>query len=272
MILVSAFTVFAIPAFPRTCGGDPIPSCSGTPEGTAAFKNRVDNPRKSGIIEIEEGSSSNDIEWLSKGERISTDEYKELRDYAASKGISLSGFRTSDVDTDLIRESINSITEVTAVFPELMGTGRKNLTLSLSYTMRANDFASSDMRISHIIELNGNAFRNAAKLEEEYQKLVKDRWFVQGTSRKSIVKHELGHLYQSIHGLSDKEVVDIALRASNLDSPMRLFDYLSDNLSLYSASYLDGSEIISEVFSDYFTNATPTDFSKKFIEELTKMR
>ena len=233
---------------------------------------KVDKSGESGIINTRKDSSSEMIVWLPKGERISSDEFKELRDYAKSKGISLQGFKTSDVDIGLIKESIDSIEQITDIFPELKGTGKKSLTLCLSDTMRSNDFASTEPGIGHIIKLNSDAFRDAEKLENEYKKLVNDKWFVQGTTRKSIVKHELGHLYQTVHDISDERIIEIALKSASLTDRKALFNYLNDELSIYSGSYKDGSEIISEVFSDYFGSKTPTDFSCKFMKELIGMR
>lgn len=235
-------------------------------------QNGVDNSAESGIMKIRGESSSDVIEWLPKGDNISSDEYKELRDYANANGISLQGFKKSDVDTYLIKESIDSVKQVTDIFPELLGNDKRPLTLSLSDMMNANDFASTDKGVGHIIKLNGNAFRDSKKLDKEYQKLVDDMWFVQGTDKSSIVKHELGHLYQTVHNISDESIVDIALKSSGMSDKKELFRFLNDNLSLYSGSFKDGSEIISEVFSDYFGNKNPTEFSKKFMRELIEMR
>jgi hypothetical protein len=232
----------------------------------------IDNSDENGIMNMRRDASEEEIEWLPKGDKISVAEFKELRDYAKTKGVSLQGFKTSDVDTKLIRESIDSIAQVTDVFPELKGNERKPLTLSLSDTMRANDFASTEKGVSHIIKINGNAFRDSAKLEKEYQKLVDDMWFVQGTTKNSIVKHELGHLYQTVHSLSDETIIDMAMKASGINDKKTLFRFLGENLSLYSGRYKDGSEIISEVFSDYFGSKSPTNFSKMFMRELIEMR
>lgn len=232
----------------------------------------IDNSGGSGIINIRGNASSEIIEWFPKGEKISVEDFKELREYAKSKGILLQGFKTSDVDINLIKKSIDSITQVTDIFPELKGNEKKSLTLLLSDTMKANDFASTDENIGHIIKLNADAFRNSEKLEMEYQKLVNDKWFVQGTDSKAIVKHELGHLYQTVHNISDDEIMKIAMNSAGIDDKKALFSFLDNNLSKYSGSYKDGSEIISEVFSDYFGSKVPSDFSKKFMSELIGMR
>ncbi len=226
----------------------------------------------SGIMNMRNDASSESIEWVPKKERISPERFKILRDYAKSKGILLHGFKTSDVDVNAVMKSVDSIAKVTEHFPELSGTPKKPLTLMLSDTMRPNDFASTDKGVSHIIKLNGDAFRDEQKLQAEYQKLTADNWFVRGTDYTDIVKHELGHLYQTFHKISDEEIIEMALRSSGETDKKLLFRFLEKSLSKYSGSYKDGSEIISEVFADYFGSEQPTVFSKKFMSELIKMR
>ncbi|MGN0632541.1 MAG: hypothetical protein ACI4JW_01585 [Oscillospiraceae bacterium] len=233
---------------------------------------RIDKSEKSGIMNLKKRLSSDKIEWLPKGENISAENFKILRDYVNSAGFLIQGLKKSDVDINLMKEIIDSSLDVLNAFPELKGTERKHLTIILSETMLNNDFASTNKKHTHIIELNINAFRNAKKLEYEYNKLVDEKWFVQGSSYNSIIKHELGHLYQLIHNISDEQIVEIAMKITNIDNRKSLFSYLKANLSEYSASYKDGSEIISEVFSDFFGSKNPTYFSREFISELLKMR
>ncbi len=47
--------------------------------------------------------------------------------------------------------------------------------------------------------------------------------------------------------------------------------YLKNHLSIYAGSDLSGDEIISEVFSDFFNNSIPSDFSLQFIKEIDKI-
>lgn len=71
--------------------------------------------------------SSNSINWLPKGDTISFEEYKNIREYANQNGISLQGFKTSDVDVQLVKETIDSAKQVTDVFPELLGNSKRPL-------------------------------------------------------------------------------------------------------------------------------------------------
>ena len=48
--------------------------------------------------------------------------------------------------------------------------------------------------------------------------------------------------------------------------------YIAKNLSEYAGAFKDGSEIISEVFSDVFGSDNPSEFSLMFMEECTKIK
>lgn len=87
----------------------------------------VDNDGKSGIMKMRGEISSNSINWLPKGDTISFEEYKNIREYANQNGISLQGFKTSDVDVQLVKETIDSAKQVTDVFPELLGNSKRPL-------------------------------------------------------------------------------------------------------------------------------------------------
>lgn len=87
----------------------------------------VDNDGKSGIMKMRGEISSNSINWLPKGDTISFEEYKNIREYANQNGISLQGFKTSDVDVRLVKETIDSAKQVTDVFPELLGNSKRPL-------------------------------------------------------------------------------------------------------------------------------------------------
>ena len=87
----------------------------------------VDNDGKSGIMKMRGEISSNSINWLPKGDTISFEEYKNIREYANQNGISLQGFKTSDVDVQLVKDTIDSAKQVTDVFPDLLGNSKRPL-------------------------------------------------------------------------------------------------------------------------------------------------
>jgi hypothetical protein len=231
----------------------------------------VDKSGESGIMESRR-MSSDKINWLPKGENITSEQFKDLRSYAASKGITITGFKKSDVDVELIKEMFDETALIFNRFPELRGSNRKPFTINLSFAMADNDFAETYPNVSHIIHFNGNAFRNREKLSQEYEKLVKERWCVQGTDYHSIIYHEMGHLYQSANSISDETILDIAQKVSGSSTKKDVLSFVHANLSEYASEYPNGSEIISEVFSDYFGNQQPSEFSKQFMTELEKLR
>ena len=131
--------------------------------------------------------------------------------------------------------------------------------------MSEDDFAVTK---GHIIHINADAFRNADVLDEEYESLSKEGWFVKGTDYRSIVKHETGHVVANIYGINGMEIA-MDITGNSRKEVMR---YISSNLSEYAGAFKDGSEIISEVFSDVFGSDNPSEFSLRFIEECDKIR
>ena len=149
-------------------------------------------------------------------------------------------------------------------FPEIKS-GRKRITISLDEHMGADDFAVTK---GHIIHINADAFRNADDLAKEYESLSKEGWFVKGTNYRSIIKHETGHVVANIYGINSLEIA-MDITGSSRKEVMR---YVSSSLSEYAGAFKDGSEIISEVFSDVFGTDNPSEFSLRFIEECVKIK
>ena len=205
------------------------------------------------------------IKWPGKKKSITKEQYKELSGYAKDKGISLEGFKRFDGDIQVIKQAIDDVDEIAKRFPEIKS-GKKKITISLDEYMSADDFAVTK---GHIIHINADAFRNADDLAKEYVSLSKDGWFVKGTNYRSIIKHETGHVVANLYGING---LDIAKRITGINSNIELMAYLENNLSLYASEYEDGSEIISEVFSDVFGTGNPSEFSLRFMDECDKMK
>lgn len=212
------------------------------------------------------GMSATDghIKWPEKKKRITEEQYKELSEYAKDKGISLEGFRRFDGDIQVIKQAIDDADGIAARFPEIKS-GRKRITISLDEHMSTDDFAITK---GHIIHINADAFRNADDLAKEYESLSKEGWFVKGTNYRSIIKHETGHVVANIYGINSLEIA-MDITGSSRKEVMR---YVSSNLSEYAGAFKDGSEIISEVFSDVFGTDNPSEFSLRFIEECVKIK
>ena len=149
-----------------------------------------------------------------------------------------------------MKEVMDDADSILKKYPELRGTKEKPFTLKVVNGMEANDFAmTSAGNDSHVIQLNANAFRNREKLAEEYQKLVDESWFVKGTSYHSIVIHEMGHMYANVHKI---DIMKICKEILKTDKDSIVLEYVQKNLSVYSSAFMNGAEIISEVFSSYF--------------------
>lgn len=233
---------------------------------------RLTSDEEDGIIESQKDFTNGDkIKWNPKGENLNAEQKRELREYAESKGIVLTGYAKTDVDVPLMKKVMDDASSLLQTYPELSGTKEKPFTLKVVNGMDANDFAMTARgNDSHIIQLNANAFRDEKKLAEEYQKLVDDGWFVKGTTYRSIVMHEMGHIFQNVRKIENKEILNVACLATGLLSVKEMFSYLEKHFSAYAGSYKSGIEIISEVFSDYFSSADPSEFSKVFMDILLK--
>lgn len=191
---------------------------------------------------------------------MTIESYKTLREFADSHKISLSGFKKSDVDISVIKDAITTLSELQRDFPKVAD-DRHRLTLILSQNMAAEDFAITTK--GRLIELNAAAYRDKKRLEAEYQKLVDERWFVEGSTYKTIMNHEFGHIVAAAYKIDPLET---ACEITGLNEK-RTLQFIGENLSEYAASYDDGTEIISEVFSDMST-ANPSEFSKKYYAKI----
>ncbi|MBQ8515628.1 MAG: phage minor capsid protein [Ruminococcus sp.] len=214
----------------------------------------------SGIMKTQKASSGGKIQWKPKGKDLTAEQRRELTEYASSKGITLTGLAGTDVDAELLKEAVDDAAFILDLHPELRGSSGNPFTIKIVNGMDANDFAMTYKRERNIIRLNANAYRDKQKLQEEYQRLVDLKWFVQGTSYRSIIKHELGHVYANVHKIDGLKLAKDLLQMSGDETLM----YVMDNLSLYSGCYSDGSEIISEVFSSYY-GGNPKAFERNFI-------
>lgn len=232
----------------------------------AAKKSGLTSGGKDDIIKVQKDSVNNrKIKWNRKGENLNSEQKRELRNYAESKGIVLTGYAKTDVDVSLMKEVMDDADSILKKYPELRGTKEKPFTLKVVNGMEANDFAmTSAGNDSHVIQLNANAFRNREKLAEEYQKLVDESWFVKGTSYHSIVIHEMGHMYANVHKI---DIMKICKEILKTDKDSIVLEYVQKNLSVYSSAFMNGAEIISEVFSSYF-GGNPKEFEKSFIQKL----
>lgn len=185
-----------------------------------------------------------------------------MRNFANQYSIDLQGFKNFDGRISVIKDFIVALSQLRERFPAVANK-KHRLSLAVSYNMDADDFAMTKGRV---ITLNGNAFRDIKCLAEEYQKLVDEGWFVKGTDWKAIIYHEFGHVVAHAYNIKS---LKIACSITN-KSERQTLTYLKECLSEYAFAFEDGSEIISEVFSDMFCKAQ-SDFSIRFYQELLKI-
>ncbi|MCD7949724.1 MAG: hypothetical protein LUG12_05655 [Erysipelotrichaceae bacterium] len=211
---------------------------------------------------------TNTIKWPNEGQRLTRVEYQEFREKASELGYKISGFKKFDGDINLVIDCLKKTQIIREKYPDIFR-GRKQIILKCSkpgFPLDNDTFAMIG-NSNHEITINQYAFRSRERLSEEYSKLANSHFFVTNTNYYSIIIHELGHIIAHKYNI---DCLDIANNITGLKSEETLI-FIRNNLSFYAGHFNDGREIISEVFSDYFNNANPTEFSLKFIKELDKI-
>lgn len=207
------------------------------------------------------------IDWPPKGESISPEQYNTIRAYAESKGVFLRGFKNSDVDMELATEAVDAAAYMLERYPELQGSTKRPFTLELDRYMRSVDFAEVKEGAPHILHLNADAFRSRTALLAEYKKLADEGWFVKGTSCRSIIYHEMGHMVSDVYRIDGISVMQEVL---GVEYEAQALSWCRDNLSQYSAK-LSGEEIIAESFSAFFGLKNPPQEIIDFVQKCDKI-
>lgn len=201
--------------------------------------------------------------WSKTGTKITEQQYEDLMSHAKEKGIKLVSFQNFDGDVDLIHDMIDNAENVIKDYP-MLAIGKNQLQIHNSFGMADDDFAQT---VGNKIFINNFAYRDRKLLEQEYEKLVKEGWFVKGTNYNSIIHHELGHAVANVYGLSPMK---IAKRVTGLSKDSLVIDFVEKNLSEYSAKLLNGREIIAEVFSSVYSK-TNNQFALNYFDECAKI-
>lgn len=197
------------------------------------------------------------------GTPISGDLYKELRDYANKHSIKISGFRNYVGDIETIKTVINDISEIAEDFPRIIDE-RNGVVLELDFDMKDEDFATTGS--GHVIHLNALYFCNLELLKKAYRDAVDAGDFVAGTDWRAIGRHETGHVVANTYHIDSLSLIMEILK---LNSKAEIFYRLGKELSIYSAAYNDGREVISESFSGYYSkveNAIANAFVSRCLE------
>ena len=205
------------------------------------------------------------IEWPEKRDPITTEQYKDLMQYANEKRVNLQNFRHFDGDIETAKGIVDDTSEMLALYPGV-NDGRREVVVELGNEfMDSRDFAKTDGRI---ITINPKAFRNTERLAEEYKKLVDDGWFVKGTDWRAIIKHEFGHVVANCYKIDGMAIAKMALQT---ESKVKVLDYCMSNLSEYSAASKNGAEIIAECFASVYNSSDKNSFALTFVEECANL-
>ena len=209
-------------------------------------------------------SQENNPKWAARDRSkvISKEDYALLRDIAIKHKISLIGVKNFDGSPAVVKEVIETLSKLKNKFPAVSDK-RHNLELEMSIFLDDEDFAITKGRK---ISLNANAYRDVRILQSEYQKAVKEGWFVKGTDWRAIIHHEFGHLVSKFYKIDSMKIACEITSSSHL----KTLEFVGDMLSTYAAKISDGGEIIAEVFADMSTN-NPCDFSLKFYNKVLEI-
>lgn len=186
-------------------------------------------------------------EWPAPGKPMTREEYKSLKQYAKSKGVTLTNtIQEFDGKPETIRNIIDDIESVVKD-NEILRNTKRNISLSLADMIDDNDYAmTSGLQIT----INKNAYRDTNILEMDYQKSVKDKWFMEGTTHRSIIMHEMGHIYANQKG--DEKIIKTIMKEYKIENKSKLSEFAEKNLSTYAGKGQSGHEIIGEVFAGVY--------------------
>lgn len=212
-------------------------------------------------------ASSSLIHWPREGRTLSRGEKKYLHQHARKYGIEISLPRHCDADPKVLLTYVDAAQEVVATFPELGGDARHPLTIRVRQ-LSADMFAFSPAQARHILDVNEASVRDLQALSAEYKKLADDGWFVPETDFRAVVFHELGHRYAAINKISSLRIARSIIGTKDTDT---IYSELKSKLSRYSVQYKNGQEIISEVFSAWFSK-TNNKFAMEFMDRLLDLR
>lgn len=206
-------------------------------------------------------ASGGGISWPDEGRRLTKQEKADLRAYAREKGVRLELPRSCDADPAVLRKYADAANKVASEFPELFGEGSRPLTIRVR-TLADGDLGFSPSKARHVVDVSEASVRSERALAREYKKLADEGWFVPGTSYEAVIYHELGHRYASRNKISGMRIARAIIGSKD---KTRIEFEVEKLLSKYAIAYENGSEIVSEVFSAWFS-----DTGNKFAEQVMR--
>lgn len=96
--------------------------------------------------------------------------------------------------------------------------------------------------------INRGAMRSLEAFEAEYAQTVAEGTFVSGPTARGVFHHELGHLFQHVHGIEARPIIKELASSSGVKPE----EYLVKNLSGLSAKGHTLGEAIPEAFAGHY--------------------
>ena len=204
--------------------------------------------------------------WPTKGDSISEEQYKSLKEYGSNKGVQiLKSLKQYDGSPQTIKNAIDDIEKIVKSNPRFEKMTR-SVILDISFNMSDDDYAETS---GYKITLNANAFRNTDLLEIDYQKSVSEGWFVKGTTHRAIVKHEMGHIYERLMKEKGAPIKAIT-KMIETDDNNAIKTFLRENVSVYASTRKN--EILPEVFSSVYDSNEDNKITLQIYQECNKIK
>jgi len=203
----------------------------------------IDKRTRRGIIEVPKTS-------------LTPDQYTQFIKRAEALGIRVTGFNTYLGTYSVLEELLDAVEDIQKVFPAVKSI-KHGLGIIYGDLRNLTDFAQAGAKT---ITLNRRLYDNYELLRTEYAKLVKDRHFVKGTTYKSVLYHEIGHI------LSKKQRREMALQVT---SRIEVLKKRRSTIDPHVAS-MSTDTFIQSYISGYATNKSLNgDYYNELIAELT---
>ena len=181
--------------------------------------------------------------WQKEGNILTSEQIQELYDYAKSKNIILEqSFMGFDGDPELVKDFIDHLCLVQEKYPKLLEDKTK-IHLSVSYRMDDKDYAET---VDNKVTINGYVYRNKSLLENDYERLMKKRFFVKGSNYHHIGIHESAHVVANVYQMPGNRI------RKKLFGKMEKVDYakfIKKHVSTYATK--NGKELLAESYVAY---------------------
>lgn len=192
----------------------------------------------------------------------SKDEIKTITEEIKNDGIGYIDISKFDGDTELLKSSANTLTELAKAYPI-----KKKTNLLIS-ELSDDDFGMTTSS-GQTITINTKALRNREETEKNIQS---DPGYFASKTVEDIAAHEYGHVYQNSNNFNTVDALKEAYYNfyGSSPTPDELIECMQKNVSKYSVS--KKSEMVAEIFAKNNAggNAFTSECMKVFREKGAK--